>query len=344
MIDLQTFCDAFGIEERTASTILKWSEGSAESPWYMRAFLALGAWLTAIAILGFFAGLIFAVLDIGEGFHIAMAVFGAISFLIGGSMHGKHSAGGFSVAFATALASAGAVMVAGGLGYGAKEIWVSVFISFFLALLTIAWLQTVIPQLLMSGLTLVLITIALKAERIPYYLDIAAPSLALGVLLWIWPPRLDVRATAFLLLMASPALSLFDRWSHTIAAVEPGGWGARGIHIVLLFWLVSILWRHLADRDSRIALGAFGAVATALCLALPPGAGGALVIMTMAFVLGSKPLALLGILLEAYFLWQFYFDLSITLLNKSMLLAAVGLAILGCWWLVVHRRPGRAGA
>ena len=65
-------------------------------------------------------------------------------------------------------------------------------------------------------------------------------------------------------------------------------------------------------------------------------------ILTLAFVLGSRPLVLMGALLQAYFFWQFYYDLAISLLDKSFVLTAVGLVILACWWLVAGRRPRSA--
>jgi uncharacterized membrane protein len=61
--------------------------------------------------------------------------------------------------------------------------------------------------------------------------------------------------------------------------------------------------------------------------------------MMLAFVLGSRPLALLGTLLQIHYILRFYYDLEITLLAKSGILVAVGAVLLMAWWLVLRRTP-----
>jgi uncharacterized membrane protein len=63
----------------------------------------------------------------------------------------------------------------------------------------------------------------------------------------------------------------------------------------------------------------------------------------LAYCLGSRMLATLGMLAEVYFIWLFYADLNSTLLTKSIILMSVGAALLLCYGLLVMtaraRRP-----
>lgn len=342
MIDLQRFCADFGIDETAAAAALEEQDGHSGSPWYVRAFLALGAWLTALAIIALFRVLIALTLDDGGAFEGVLATLGVICFAIGVAMLAGKGGGEFRTSFATALAAAGAAMAAAGIGIAVKNVWAAAFASVALSAVVIAVVTGAILQLLVSGLAVALIAVALIGEEVPYHLDIAAAALVAGVLLWCRPPRLDMRPTAFALLLMAPALAIFDRlesWSD----VPVGGWVAIAVHIALFAALVSVLWRRQAVSGARVELAVFAGAAAAVCLLLPPGGSGALVILTLAFVLGSRPLALLGALLQAFFFWQFYYDLGISLLNKSLLLTAVGLVVLACWWMVAGRKPVRAG-
>ncbi len=341
MIDLERFCAELGIDETAARAALESPDGRPEQPWYVRAFLALGAWITAIAIIVFFSFFIALILDGGDTFEGVLATLGGLCFAIGLAMLARRTGGAFRSSFATALAAAGTAMATAGIASAAESFWAAAFTSAVLAGIVIAVAPGLILQLLASVFAVTLIAVALVAEEVPYHLDIAAFALVAGTVLWCHPPRVELRPTAFALLLMAPGLAIFDRlegWSD----VPVGGWGATATHIALFGWLVSILWRRLDDRQARAELAIFALAAAAVCVLLPPGGSGALVILTLAYVLGSKPLALLGVLLQAYFFWQFYYDLAISLLNKSFLLAAVGVVVLACWWLVAGRKPGRA--
>lgn len=343
MMDLQGFCAEFGVDEAAAAQCLESPGEAAGPPWYVRGFLAFGAWITAIAIVVFFGVFIGLVFDDSDAFDGVLTVLGIGCFALGMSMLAKAPGGAFRISFATALAAAGAAMAAAGIGIMTEEIWAAAIAAVILAGLVVAWATGVILQLLVSGLAVALIAIALVVEEVPYYLDVAAVLMLGGVVLWCRPPRRDMRATAFALLMAPPALSIFTRFESWMDFAA-GGWGARAVHIGLFAWLVSILWRHMPERHGRIELAIFAVASVAVCLLLPPGGSGALVILTLAFVLGSRPLALIGALLQSYFFWQFYYDLDISLLHKSMLLTAVGAVILACWWVIAGRSSRRSGS
>ena len=65
-------------------------------------------------------------------------------------------------------------------------------------------------------------------------------------------------------------------------------------------------------------------------------------IMMLAFVLGSRPLALLGTLLQIYFLSRYYYDLDVSLLDKSLILMAVGGLVLALWGVFIRASAKQA--
>ena len=68
---------------------------------------------------------------------------------------------------------------------------------------------------------------------------------------------------------------------------------------------------------------------------LPIGASAALVLLALAYTLGSRTLAAIGALIEIYFIWSFYWDLDESLLTKSIILMAAGAVLLLCYGLLV---------
>lgn len=341
MIDRDAFCAKMGIDAEAAAAALSDTDSGAVSPWYVRAFLAVGAWVTAIAIIVFFGVFLALVLSDSDAVEGVLTVLGLLCFGGGIALLAKATGGAFQTSFATALAAAGSAMTVAGVGIAAEDIWLAAFASVMLAGVVIALAPSWILQILVSGLAVVLTAVALIEQSVPYYLDVSALALVAGVALWCRPPRVDIRPTAFVLLLMAPVLAIFFRFAgwHD---VPPGGWVAVAVHIALFAWLITVLWRRTPERTVQTELAVFAGAAAAVCLLLPPGGSGALVILTLAFVLGSWPLALLGALLQAYFFWQFYYDLQISLLNKSFLLAAVGAIVLVCWWLIAGRKPGEA--
>ena len=118
-----------------------------------------------------------------------------------------------------------------------------------------------------------------------------------------------------------------------------GGWFAKALYIGIFLWLVGIHWQSATTPDVRTRLSVFAATAVVVGMLLPPGGMAALMIIMLAFVLGSRPLALLGILLQINYIWRFYYDMEVTLLIKSGIFMAVGAVLVFAWWLMMRRSP-----
>src|SRR5262249_20196354 len=158
----------------------------------------------------------------------------------------------------------------------------------------------------------------------------------IGAALYLRPPPKDMRPIATALLLALPFYSVV-----TDSLYDPtygfGSWPARIVAtatILLLAWLRP----RSAALDSRLQYLIMAVAAAAVGLLLPPGGSAALVILMLAFTLGHWPLAIVGALLEIYFVPSFYYDLELSLLTKSEILAAVGIALLAAF--AALRRSG----
>jgi uncharacterized membrane protein len=70
---------------------------------------------------------------------------------------------------------------------------------------------------------------------------------------------------------------------------------------------------------------------------MPLGGAAALLVIVTGYILGSRSLAIVGVLLQIYFLVMFYYDMSISLLNKSILLAVTGLIFIIIWGFITRK-------
>ena len=162
-------------------------------------------------------------------------------------------------------------------------------------------------------------------------------------LLLLYPPRLDLRPTGF-------ALLVIPQLIQTIG-LEAGmgiewfqGWFARLAFLAVFGCLVFLHWQRTGDAR-RGTLGLAGAlIAASAAILMPSGASAALVLLALAYTIGSRPLAIIGAVGEVYFIWSFYRSLQDTLLAKSIILMAVGAVLLLCYALVLAEERREAGA
>jgi len=193
-------------------------------------------------------------------------------------------------------------------------------------------------QFLLAALAIGIGVAALADAMTAPQVNIVALAAPIGALLYVWPPRKDVRPTATALLLTMPGYELVVDGLYA-PVYGSGGWIARIVTMITVLGLAALRARDAAPK-ARPALLLVGLIAAAICLLLPPGGSAALVILMLAFTLGHWPLAIVGVLLEIYFVPRFYYDLDLTLLDKSWILLAVGGALLAAC--AVLRRSGAA--
>jgi uncharacterized membrane protein len=126
------------------------------------------------------------------------------------------------------------------------------------------------------------------------------------------------------------------------APYEAVHWVGVGLSAVVLVALAG--W--LVAREGRAGLSGTGLVAlagvavVALLGVKAPGLAPAMVLLLVGFAAGSRELAGLGVLALLATLSQYYYALHVTLLEKSLLMAAAGGALLLAWLALRRRWPG----
>jgi uncharacterized membrane protein len=155
-----------------------------------------------------------------------------------------------------------------------------------------------------------------------------------GAALLLYPPRRDVRPTAFALLIVPQLLEIVI-FNFESGSVLWFGWPAKGLLLATFAVLFYLNWRRLTDSQARVLAAAAGMAAAVVAFLLPTGASAALVLLALAYAIGSRFLAILGTLAQVYFIWRFYWDLQETLLIKSIILMAAGAVLLACYGLLI---------
>ncbi|MGC2856206.1 DUF4401 domain-containing protein [Novispirillum sp. DQ9] len=150
-------------------------------------------------------------------------------------------------------------------------------------------------------------------------LALAALTVPLSLWLLLAPPRrMDLRTAAIAVLLV-PLPLLGVPAGHDVQALSAAPYAAGAL------WL---LWPVLRGHAGRMAVGGGGLVALT---ALLPGAAAALMLLALAWRVGSRVLAGLGVAALLGFVVHFYYAMEVTLLLKSGLLLAGGVVTLGLW-------------
>ncbi len=339
MMAMTEFCAEFGLEPADVRRALDAERASSrhDAAWYVTALLAVAAWVTALVMIGFAFALLYFVIGIEEP-SASFALFGAVLFLAGDSLLGSKEKGVFRAQLGTVLSSAGLIMVVTGVTVETESIWSGVLAAGVLASV-VAWRgRSRILQFVASATAVVTVALALLDESRDFIVIAAACLTAIGAVMLLRPPRRDLEPTAMVLLFCAPVFSIFG--SNAIgfyAQATEWVWVGKVMLMGLFVYLAATLWRQHTSAVIRRNLAVVAAVALFAALLLPVGGVAALVIMMLAYILGARVLAAAGVLWEIFFISQFYYDLITTLLNKSLIMIAVGVATIAAWAFVSRR-------
>jgi hypothetical protein len=344
MVDLKQFCAEVGIDEDRAFEALAQERGEVTSalamPWYVRLVVGVGAWVTAIAAIAL--GVAIISLSGSDSFETMLIMLGVVYLVLGLFLLRIAKSGVFATQLGAAISAAGVAMIAAGTFFS-FEVLPALLVCIVLTTVIIIMTPNRTLQFLAALLTAGFFVSALIDLGIPYYLGIVALAGPAGMVLILRPFQRDLRPMAVVLLLVFPIFDWFyvdvASFAYYEQTVATGGWFAKALNIGLFLSLVAIHWRRAAISDVRTRLSVFAVAAIVVGLLLPPGGAAALMILMFAFVLGSRPLALLGILLQINYIWRFYYDMEVTLLIKSGILVAVGAALVLASWLMMRRSP-----
>jgi Domain of unknown function (DUF4401) len=331
MTDIATLCAQVGLDEAAVRRVLESERGAADAvePWYVLLLLGLGAWITALIMVVFVAVLLNVAFDV-EKPNLASAAIGAGMFLCGLFIEAKGKASVFAQQFAIALVAAGAAIVAVSLWVEADSAWDAAAAAAAMTAIDVWRGRNAQQQFLLAALAVGLAIAAIDDATTAGRIDIVALALPIGVALYLRPPRVDMRPTATALLLAMPFHAVV---TDSLYAPSLGfdNWPARAIALAVVLALTWLRTRGPATPPDHLRRLLVAVAAAVVCLLLPPGGSAGLAILMLAFTLGHWPLAIVGALLEVYFVPRFYYYLELSLLTKSWILVAVGVALLASY-------------
>lgn len=343
-------CRHFRLEPEAVRAAVGVSSGDTQ-PWYLRVAIGIGAWVTAAAMIlavGTMLGQAFP----SDSLPVAAAAFGAVIAVLAGALH-RGQYGPFVVQCAIAAALAGQALVVGGLAAEAESLTLAVVVAGGSTAALAVLLRDNELQFLSSTLTVGLVFAALLEHGTPQAGGVLlAVTLPPAIALLLRPPAaLDLRGLAWALLLV-PLAALTMPGAGVLYGDPRNGapvygwlysdWLARAGYALALVAALALLARGAAGRRrSAVAVG--GTVALLVGAVTAAGVLGSLLLLTLAYLLGSRLLATVGVLAHVGFVGRFYYDLELDLLAKSGMLVAAGLLLLALWWLW-SRRPAEAVA
>jgi hypothetical protein len=304
----------------------------AGPPWFVRLMLGIAGWLGAIFLLAF-VGIGFAALmrSATAGIAAGAAVCTAAVFLFRLGARGD-LVGQFT--FAVSLAGQGLVLVGLGNAFARSDGFPALCFALLQAVL-FALAPNFLHRVWTAGSGAYALAYALGQSGLGTF----APAALTGAFVAVWLPELERARRSETLRAAGYGIA-----GAVLAAMAEGAmrtrWGVRPQDVLLwagaiasgavfLAAAVLLLRREGVPPGSargRVAL--VGALIIALAAVKAPWLGAATAILVLGYANGNRPLAGFGAIAMIAYLSHYYYSLQATLLEKSALLAAAGIALL----------------
>jgi hypothetical protein len=315
--------------------------GDAASPWFIRVMLGFAGWLGALFLLGF-VGAAFAFVIKSAA---SMVVAGALACAAAVAIFRAAPKSDFMAQFGLAASLAGQVLLLFGFAGLFKNISATQFAWCFL--LQEAALFVLIPNFLHRVLCALGAALAANFLIVDAGLYAFAPAAITAgfVAAWLSEFKFErngplVRAGGYGLAIAAVVTAVLHgglwlgwlvrhRYGVPIGGEAVEWLGRSASALVLIVAVVMLLRREGLALDS--AQGKVGLTAAVILGAVSfkaPGVGPAAAILVVGYANGNRVLAGLGILALLGYLSHYYYSLQTTLLYKSGLLAATGIALL----------------
>ncbi|MBI1889927.1 MAG: DUF4401 domain-containing protein [Burkholderiales bacterium] len=310
---------------------------AVSSPWYVRVMLGIAGWIGALFLMGF----------VGAAFAFVMKsaaaslILGLITCAVACFIFRAARDNDFITQFGLAVSLAGQGMFMVGLINAFKP---DLFAVFFGVALFEALLAALVPNALHRVLTSAAAVAALSYALHRLGVVGLAPGVAAAGMAMVW---LDERRWAdkawrpvgygiVLAMLHIEVTHSFQAFlTHEFSRAP--GWLAHhgyligsGLTSAVFVWTVTrLLTRESIGLSSKTGVAAIVAAIVVGIVAFPaPGAVTALLILLLGFAASSRILMGLGIMALLGFVSHYYYQLQTTLLEKSAVLAAIGIALL----------------
>ena len=324
--------------------------GDARVPWFVRVMLGIAGWIGALFLLGFVgAGFAFVLKSSGAAF-----VVGAGACAVAVAIFRAAPKSDFVAQFGLAVSFAGQALLvfAAVQWFERSTIGIALFVTLQQALLFIL-VPNFVHRLWASW------SGALAATYVMLDAGMFAFTPAVTTAAFVWVALYEfklarhgtlVRAGVYGLALAAVqtavlhgdlvAALILGHGHHGISLGESGVWLGRLASLAVLLWAVVTLLRReglsLSSGQGRVGLA--GALILGIASIKAPGVGPAAAILIVGYANADRVLAGLGIFALLGYLSHYYYSLQATLLEKSGLLAATGIALLVArlamrhWW------------
>ncbi len=311
------------------------------TPWFVRVMLGIAGWIGALFLLGF----------VGAGFAFVMesalasALVGVLACAAATVIFRTVRESDFAAQFGLALSLAGQALLIFGLSKGLERSIASIaLVGALQQALLFALVPNFTHRIWCAWTSILALTIAFTE----WGLHTFVPAALTFSFLWLWLSEFERagrgslgRALGYGVALALSQFVLFNLsqwWFGPMGAHGIGAGLARWLGVwpgpvasvaVLLAGVLKLLAREGVPWNSATGRAA---MAAALILGLAslkaPGVGPAAAILVVGYANGNRVLAGLGVAAFVVYLSQYYYQLHATLLEKSALLAATGVALL----------------
>jgi len=317
---------------------------SAETPWYIRAFLGVSAWIAASLLLLFLFGM-----DLISS-ETSAIILGLI--LVGSAIGLRRLRvdNTFVGQLALALSLTGQVLFIGGIGTLLESVTATALAVVVLESLLIA----LYPDQFQRFLSTILIIGALVAVVFDWEAQLAIHALLIAtiagaLLLWERESQIVAAKAEDVLLpvgygLVISAFGLINLQLAEFIGIRQWWLSALGLLLVLI---VQVYWLLRFYRVRITGTLAAGLVAGGLVLGAAalhtPGLLVGLIVLLLGFRRGNRLLMGLAAVFLVFFIAMFYYTLTLTLLWKSLALIGSGIALFGLRWAAISLTPPQEG-
>lgn len=299
------------------------------APWFVRVLIGFGAWVSAVFLVLF----LFAADLVSES---GAAVVPGIVFLVAAFLLRRRAGGSdFLQQLALAVWLVGQVLTILGVGDGYDSVAAAALVSLVVQGATIRWFPDAVARFLATCFAAVSVGALLDDVDMPFALDVTVLAVAVpaGFLWWrrpaalagplaeaVHPVAYGLVTSAFLLLLTT----FGDPFEHGGGVGLVAGAGLTGA-VAVMAWI--LLGRQVTTPPGLGVIGGLLILGAAM-MTSAPGVMAGVGALLLGFRARDRVLLGMAWLFLAVFLTGFYYDLEITLLEKSGLLAASGAVLL----------------
>lgn len=299
------------------------------SPWYVKALIGIAAWIAALFI-GFFLGAA-GLVDSAE----AMLIWGAVLTVlaIGLKWLTRHSIFWGQLAFAAVLAGQG--LLIGGFSWQDTTPTTIALFTIGLELIIFLLYPDALHRMLSVLAIFCAVTVILYEQDLQLLIHGLILLVALGAVV-VWQQEFRLIASRWSPFRAplgyAFALALFGLCLFPLASfygVLVWWPSTAGLAVVLLYLAACILREVNRPLFSLVGLWAVGAVALLLIPAYEtPGILAAVIVLLLGYWRANTLIMGLATIFLLFFLSVYYYNLDITLINKSYILMGTGAILL----------------